>query len=90
MRAQQPSLGLYGDIRAWDARTGAAVDLHTVPRAEPGVETWEGELKNRDRMNMGASRSTRAAGAVPTPPTSDYYGAIAKKESRRQLVVALT
>ena len=40
-----PSLGLYGDIRGWDARTGKLLwTFHTVPRpGEPGIETWEGE-----------------------------------------------
>ncbi|HVD93267.1 MAG TPA: pyrroloquinoline quinone-dependent dehydrogenase [Vicinamibacterales bacterium] len=78
---QQPSLGLYGDIRAWDARTGALLwTFHTVPRAgEPGVETWEGESwKNRSGTNMWAFFTIdEARGLLFAPigsPTSDYYG----------------
>ena len=79
---QAPSLGLYGDIRAWDARTGALKwTFHTVPRAgEPGVETWEGESwKNRSGTNMWAFFTLDAErGILYAPvgsPTSDYYGA---------------
>jgi quinoprotein glucose dehydrogenase len=79
---QAPSLGLYGDIRAWDARTGALKwTFHTVPRAgEPGVETWEGESwKNRSGTNMWSFFTIDAErGIVYAPigsPTSDYYGA---------------
>ena len=40
-----PTVGAYGDIRAWDARTGKLVwTFHTVPRpGEPGHETWPPE-----------------------------------------------
>ena len=40
-----PSTGLYGDVRGWDARTGALLwTFHTVPRpGEPGSETWPAE-----------------------------------------------
>ena len=40
-----PSLGLYGDIRGWDARSGKLLwTFHTVPRpGEPGSDTWEGD-----------------------------------------------
>ena len=79
---QAPSLGLYGDIRAWDARTGALKwTFHTVPRAgEPGVETWEGDSwKNRSGTNMWAFFTLDAErGILYAPvgsPTSDYYGA---------------
>jgi len=36
------SFGAYGDIRAWDVRTGKLVWMfHTVPRpGEPGNDTW--------------------------------------------------
>jgi quinoprotein glucose dehydrogenase len=79
---QSPSSGLYGDIRGWDARTGALLwSFHTVPRAgEPGVETWEGESwKNRSGTNVWAFFTVDAErGIVYAPigaPTSDYYGA---------------
>jgi len=78
---QQPSLGLYGDIRAWDARTGTLLwTFHTVPRAgEPGVETWEGDSwKNRSGTNMWSYFTIdEQRGLLFAPigsPTSDYYG----------------
>src|SRR5207302_92208 len=79
---QSPSLGLYGDIRAWDARTGKLLwAFHTVPRAgEPGVETWAGESwKNRSGTNAwGFLTVDVERGMVFVPlgsPTSDFYGA---------------
>ena len=78
---QAPSLGLYGDIRGWDAITGKLLwSFHTVPRAgEPGVETWEGESwKNRSGTNVWAFFTLDLErGLVFAPigsPTSDYYG----------------
>lgn len=78
---QSPSLGLYGDIRGWDARTGKLLwSFHTVPRKdEDGVETWEGESwKSRSGTNMWAFFTIdeqRGMVFVPTgSPTSDYYG----------------
>ena len=78
---QAPSLGLYGDIRAWDARTGKLLwAFHTVPRAgEPGVDTWEGESwKNRSGTNVWSFFTIdEARGLLFAPigsPTSDYYG----------------
>jgi glucose dehydrogenase/type 1 glutamine amidotransferase len=76
-----PSLGLYGDIRGWDAKTGKLLwSFHTVPRpGEPGSETWEGESwKNRSGTNMWAFFTIdEQRGLVYAPvgsPTSDYYG----------------
>lgn len=78
---QSPSLGLYGDIRGWDAKTGKLLwQFHTVPRAgEPGVDTWEGESwRNRSGTNMWAFFTIDAErGLVFAPlgsPTADYYG----------------
>lgn len=78
---QAPSYGLYGDIRAWDARTGKLVwTFHTVPRpGEPGNETWQDDSwKNRSGTNMWAFFTIDLArGIVYAPlgaPTSDYYG----------------
>jgi glucose dehydrogenase/type 1 glutamine amidotransferase len=78
---QSPSLGLYGDIRGWDARSGRLLwSFHTVPRAgEPGVETWEGDSwKNRSGTNMWSFFTVDVdRGIVYAPlgaPTSDYYG----------------
>ena len=78
---QQPSLGLHGDIRAWDVRTGKLVwTFHTVPQpGEPGADTWEGNsAKDRSGTNMWAFFSVDAKrGLLFAPigaPTSDYYG----------------
>jgi len=78
---QSPSFGLYGDIRAWDARTGELRwSFHTVPRAgEPGAETWEGDSwRNRSGVNMWSyfsiDETRRLVFAPLGAPTSDYYG----------------
>jgi quinoprotein glucose dehydrogenase len=77
-----PSLGAYGDIRAWDADTGVLVwTFHTVPRpGEPGHETWPGDSwKNRTGVNnWGFMTVDERRGIVYVPlgsPTSDFYGA---------------
>ena len=77
-----PSLGAYGDIRGWDARTGKLIwTFHTVPRkGEPGNETWEGDSwKNRSGVNnWGFMTVDVARGLVLVPlgcPTTDFYGA---------------
>jgi quinoprotein glucose dehydrogenase len=76
-----PSLGLYGDIRAWDARTGTLLwSFHTVPRAgEPGVDTWEGDSwKNRSGTNAWSFLTVDVERGLVFAPlgsaTSDYYG----------------
>jgi glucose dehydrogenase len=78
----EPSTGLYGDIRGWDARTGKLLwSFHTVPRSgEPGVETWAGESwKNRSGTNAWSYLTVdveRGLVFAPTgSPTSDFYGA---------------
>ncbi len=78
----EPSLGLYGDIRGWDARTGRHLwSFHTVPRpGEPGVETWEGESwKNRSGTNawtyMTLDVERGLVFAATGSATSDFYGA---------------
>jgi len=77
-----PSVGAYGDIRGWDARTGKLVwTFHTVPRpGEPGNDTWpEGGWKNRSGVNnWGLMTVDVERGFVFIPlgcPTSDFYGA---------------
>jgi quinoprotein glucose dehydrogenase len=76
-----PSLGLYGDIRAWDAKTGTLLwTFHTVPRpGEPGNETWDGNSwKDRSGTNTWSFFTLDTErGLVFAPigaPTSDYYG----------------
>jgi glucose dehydrogenase len=78
----EPSVGLYGDVRGWDARTGRLLwSFHTVPRAgEPGVETWDGDSwKNRSGTNVWTYMTVdveRGLVFAPTgSPTSDFYGA---------------
>lgn len=77
-----PSTGAYGDIRAWDARTGALVwTFHTVPRkGEPGNETWpEDGWRNRSGTNVWGFMTVdveRGLLFAPTgSPTTDFYGA---------------
>lgn len=77
-----PSLGAYGDIRAWDAAGGKLVwTFHTVPRpGEPGHDTWPGDSwKNRTGVNnWGFMTVDEQRGIVYVPlgsPTSDFYGA---------------
>ena len=78
----EPSTGLYGDIRGWDARTGKLLwSFHTVPRrGEAGVDTWEGDSwKNRSGTNAWTYLTVdveRGIVFAPTgSPTSDFYGA---------------
>jgi quinate dehydrogenase (quinone) len=84
----EPSTGLYGDIRGWDARSGKLLwSFHTVPRAgEPGVETWEGESwKNRSGTNAWSFLTVdvdRGLVFAPTgSPTSDFYAADRKGQN---------
>ncbi len=78
-----PATGrLYGDVRGWDARTGALLwTFHTVPRpGEPGNETWPpGAWKNRSGTNAwGFMTVDVVRGLVFVPlgsPTDDFYGA---------------
>jgi quinoprotein glucose dehydrogenase len=77
-----PTIGAYGDIRGWDARTGKLLwTFHTVPRpGEPGAETWpEGAWKNRSGTNVwGFFTVDVKRGIVYAPlgsPTNDFYGA---------------
>jgi len=78
----EPSTGLYGDIRAWDAQSGKLTwSFHTVPRAgEAGAETWAQESwKNRSGTNAWSYMTLdvdRGLLFAPTgSPTSDFYGA---------------
>ena len=77
-----PSVGAYGDIRGWSARTGKLLwTFHTVPRkGEPGNETWAAESwRNRSGVNnWGFMTVDLERGVVFIPlgcPTSDFYGA---------------
>jgi quinoprotein glucose dehydrogenase len=77
-----PSIGAYGDIRGWDAKTGKLLwTFHTVPRpGEAGSETWpSGSWQNRSGTNVwGFFTVDVKRGIVYAPlgaPTSDFYGA---------------
>ena len=78
---EMPSLGVAGDVRAWDARTGKLVwTFHTVPRpGEVGHETWEGDSwKKRSGVNAWTSLvmdETRGIVYLPLgAPTFDRWG----------------
>jgi quinoprotein glucose dehydrogenase len=78
----EPSTGLYGDIRGWDARTGTLLwSFHTVPRpGEPGADTWAADSwKNRSGTNawtyMTVDVERGLVFAATGSPTSDFYGA---------------
>lgn len=77
-----PTLGAYGDIRAWDAKSGRLVwTFHTVPRpGEYGHDTWPAEAwKNRSGTNAwGFLSIDMERGILYVPlgsPTTDFYGA---------------
>ncbi len=76
-----PPLGVAGDVRAWDVRTGELVwTFHSVPRdGEPGAETWEsGSREGRSGVNAwGFLTVDEARGIVYMPfgaPSFDRYG----------------
>ena len=78
---ESPSLGARGDVRAWDARTGALVwTFHTVPQpGEVGHETWEGDSwKNRSGVNVWTQivvDETRGIAYLPiAAPAFDRWG----------------
>jgi glucose dehydrogenase len=78
---ETPSLGPYGDVRAWDVRSGKLVwTFHTVARpGEPGHETWEGNSwKDRSGTNVWGPMTVDVRnGMVFLPigePTTDFYG----------------
>jgi quinate dehydrogenase (quinone) len=79
---EYPSLGPSGDIRAWDARSGALVwTFHTVARpGETGHDTWEDDAwRDRSGTNVWAMMTVDVArGMVFLPigsPSYDFYGA---------------
>ena len=78
---EYPQRGAYGDVRAWDMRTGALRwTFHTVPRpGEPGHDTWAGDSwRNRSGVNVWGFMTVDAArGLVYLPvaaPAWDRYG----------------
>lgn len=78
---EYPEHGPYGDVRAWDVRSGKLVwTFHSVPRpGEYGHDTWEGESwKQRSGTNVwGLMTVDTARGIVYMPfgaPSWDRYG----------------
>ncbi|MBC7925101.1 MAG: PQQ-binding-like beta-propeller repeat protein, partial [Bryobacteraceae bacterium] len=81
-------LGPAGDIRGWDARTGALRwTFHTVPHpGEFGHESWEGESwKNRAGVNawsiMSADEKLGLVYVPLTSPATDFFGADRKGDN---------
>ena len=78
----EPSTGVYGDIRGWDANSGKLRwSFHTVPRpGERGAETWDGESwRNRSGTNAWSYLTVDVERGLVFAPTgsatSDFYGA---------------
>jgi quinoprotein glucose dehydrogenase len=77
----EPSTGLYGDIRGWDARTGKLLwSFHTVPRSGEPASRRGRARAGRTAWNQRGSYLTidveRGLVFAPTgSPTSDFYGA---------------
>jgi quinoprotein glucose dehydrogenase len=78
----EPSTGLYGDIRGWDAISGKLLwTFHTVPRGgETGADTWENDSwRNRSGTNAWSYLTVDAERGLVFAPTgsatSDFYGA---------------
>jgi membrane-bound PQQ-dependent dehydrogenase (glucose/quinate/shikimate family) len=78
---ESPGRGPYGDVRAYDVRSGREVwRFHNVPRpGELGNDTWEGESwKDRMGANVWSVMSVDTErGIVFLPigsPTADFYG----------------
>ncbi|MBV9502703.1 MAG: pyrroloquinoline quinone-dependent dehydrogenase [Acidobacteriaceae bacterium] len=78
---ESPGRGPYGDVRAWDVRSGKLVwPFHTVPRpGEPGHETWNSNgWQERTGANVwtGFTVDTQT-GRIFLPigsPAYDFYG----------------
>ena len=78
---EQPALGPAGDVRGWNARTGAPQwTFHTVPRpGEPGNELWpDDSWQNRSGGNVWGLMTVDADRGIVYLPvgcvTYDYYG----------------
>lgn len=74
-------IGLPGDSRAYDARTGKKLwEFHAIPHpGEPGHQDWEGDSWKRAGNNMWSYAATvdEARGIVYMPmggPAANYYG----------------
>jgi quinoprotein glucose dehydrogenase len=79
---EYPERGPYGDVRAWDVRTGKPIwTFHTVPRpGEYGHDTWAGDSwRQRSGTNVwGFPTVDVQRGIVFMPlgaPSWDRYGA---------------
>jgi glucose dehydrogenase len=78
---EAPSLGPWGDVRAWDLRTGKHLwTFHTIPRpGEPNHDAWRGD-QWVDRAGANAwgfitVDEDRGIAYVPIgTPATDFYG----------------
>ena len=78
---ERPAFGAYGDIRAWEMRTGKLVwTFHTIPRpGEPNHEVWrDGEWDSRAGANswgfMTVDLKHRLIFAPIGTPNTDFWG----------------
>ena len=78
---EAPSLGPWGDVRAWDLRTGKLIwTFHTIPRpGEPNHDAWRSD-QWADRAGANAwgfitVDEDRGIAYVPLgTPATDFYG----------------
>jgi quinoprotein glucose dehydrogenase len=79
---EQPAVGMPGDTRAYDARTGRKIwEFHSIPHpGEVGHDAWSGdEWKGRSGANnwaffMTADEQRGILYTVFGSPSSDFYG----------------
>lgn len=84
--------GPRGDIRAWDARTGALVwSFHTVPQpGEANHETYTGdEWKNRSGANVWSTMTVDEENGIVFAPVGDLNGRAAGPELYANSLLAL-
>lgn len=84
--------GPRGDIRAWDARTGALVwSFHTVPQpGEANHETYTGdEWKDRSGANVWSTMTVDETNGIVFAPVGDLNGRAAGPELYSNSLLAL-
>lgn len=84
--------GPRGDVRAWDARTGALVwTFHTVPQpGEANHETYTGdEWNNRSGANVWSTMTIDQENGIVFAPVGDLNGRAAGPELYSDSLIAL-
>lgn len=84
--------GPRGDVRAWDARTGALVwTFHTVPQpGEANHETYTGdEWNNRSGANVWSTMTVDQENGIVFAPVGDLNGRAAGPELYSDSLIAL-